>query len=68
LFALYKLRDTNKWVAKYYGALAFLSVLLTLGFVFVYKGWWIQSILVLVVILLMFIILPSSALLSERRR
>jgi hypothetical protein len=67
-FAMYKLRETNKWVAKNLGALAFMLVLLIIGFFSILKGWWMLSILILIVVLLMFIILPSSALLSERRR
>jgi len=57
-------RAAGARLAKYLPALAFLSIAILLGFIFVFAGAWVQSTLTLAVILLLSVILLVSFLMA----
>lgn len=68
LFGLYKLRDINEWVGKYFPALSFVTLILVLGLITSFRGAWVQAMLLFAVVVLLLIIIFGSFLLHEERK
>lgn len=68
LYGMNRFNAGNAWIEKNLRAMAFLGIMLVLGLVISFMGWWIQSILVLAVVVLMLFFLLGSFLMSERKK
>ena len=69
LYGINKSSASNEWAEKHVlRPMAFLAVVVILGFVASFVGGWVPSILLLAVSLLMVVILLGSLLMSERKR
>ncbi len=68
LYEMNKVNDATTWVIRHFRPMAFLAILIILGFVSSFLGGWMPSILILAVTLLMIVILLGSLFLSERSK
>jgi hypothetical protein len=68
LYAMRQSADSNGWVAKYFGSMAFLAFMVVLGLVVSFIGDWVPSVLVLAVAVIMLFLLLGSFFTSVRGR
>jgi len=68
LYEMNKVNNATEWVTRHVRPMAFLALLIVLGFVVSFFGGWVPSILILAVTLLMIVILLGSLFLSERSK
>lgn len=65
LYSINRFRGSNEWLMKHAGSITFLAGIVALGFVLIFIGGWILSLLVVVLALLMIVVLLSSLLVSR---
>ena len=67
LYQLNKTRTSNEWLMRHMGSITFLAALMVVGFLFVFLGGWVLSLLVLILAVLTILVLLSSLLLGRSR-
>jgi hypothetical protein len=67
LYQLNKSRTSSEWLRRHFGSMTFLAALMVLGFLFIFIGGWVFSLLVLVLAVLTVLVLLSSLLISKPR-
>lgn len=68
VYGMIKLGASNDWAEKYVRPLAFLSIIIILGFAASFMGGWVPSVLLLAVAFLMIVILLGSLFMNEKKR
>lgn len=68
LYGMNRFNAGNAWITKNLNAMAFVAIMLVLGFVVSFMGGWLPSILVLAVVVLMLFFLLGSFVMSERKK